>query len=315
MIPVSRRVATLVATALVLVWLAACSTVDAPAPAGTPVAAPTTTAATAAPTSAAVPVVTPDFARLEATFDARLGVYAIDTGTGRTVEHRADERFAYASTVKALAVAAVLDATTAEQLDQVVHYAKADLVAHSPITERHAGKGMTLRELCDAAVRYSDNTAANLLLEQLGGPAGLKRALRDLGDQVTNPQRTEPSLNEAAPGDLRDTSSPRALATSLRAYVLDGALSDEDRELLVEWLKGNTTGDDLIRAGVPAGWQVGDKTGSGGYGTRNDIAVLWPPDGAPIVLAVLTSRDKKDARHRDELVAEATKETLKALRP
>jgi beta-lactamase class A len=188
-------------------------------------------------------------------------------------------------------------------------------VAYSPITEPHAGKGMTLRELCDAAVRYSDNTAGNLLLKRLGGPAGFARALRDLGDRVTNPVRIETDLNEARPGDERDTSTPRALATDLRAYVLGDALSAEDRTLLSGWLRANTTGDELIRAGVPAGWQVGDKTGSGGYGTRNDIAVLWPPDGAPVVLAILTTRDEKDAEYDERLIVEATKATVEALRP
>jgi beta-lactamase class A len=304
-----RRVAVAVIAALPL---AACSTTD------TPTVYPSSPTATS-PSAASV---TPDFAgleaefaRLEAEFDARLGVYAVDTGTGRTVEHRADERFAYASTFKALAAAAVLDATSTAELDQVVRYTRADLVMHSPITEQHVGQGMTLRELGDAAVRYSDNTAANLLLARLGGPAGFERALRDLGDQVTDPERFETDLNEAAPGDQRDTSTPRALATDLRAYVLGDALSVEDRSVLTGWLRGNTTGDTLIRAGVPAGWQVGDKTGSGGYGTRNDIAVVWPPDGAPIVLAILSSRDQKDAEHDDRLIARAAKLTIEALRP
>lgn len=256
----------------------------------------------------------PDFGRLEARFDARLGVYAVDTGTGRTIEHRADERFGYASTFKALAAGALLAATSTAELDRVVRYTEADLVTHSPVTERHVKTGMTLRELGDAAVRYSDNTAANLLLRRLGGPAGFERALRELGDRVTDPERFETDLNEATPGDRRDTSTPRALASDLRAYVLGDALAPEDRAVLTGWLKGNTTGDTLIRAGVPAGWQVGDKTGSGGYGTRNDIAVVWPPDGAPIVLAILSSREEKDASSDDTLIAEAAKATIEALR-
>jgi beta-lactamase class A len=313
MIPAPRRVAVSVAALLALAPLAACSATKPPtaAPPEQAVATPSSPV-TAAPR--ATPA-RPNFARLEARFDARLGVYAIDTGTGHTVAYRADERFAYASTFKALAAGAVLAATTTAELDQVVRYTKADVVAYSPITERHAGTGMTLRELAEAAVRYSDNTAGNLLLKRLGGPAGFARALRDLGDQVTRPERTEPALNQAVPGDRRDTSTPRALATDLRAYVLGDALSAADRALLTEWLKGNTTGDELIRAGVPAGWQVGDKTGSGGYGTRNDIAVLWPPDGAPLVLAILSSRDKKGAEYDEELIVQATKMTINALRP
>ncbi|WP_341715987.1 class A beta-lactamase [Micromonospora sp. FIMYZ51] len=290
------------AAALALGLLAGCS--------------PGTPAAPASPTAAspsAAPVVV-DFAPLEQQYDVRLGVYAIDTGTGRTVEHRADERFAYASTFKALAAAAVLAATSTEELDQIVTYSRDDLVTYSPITEQHVQTGMSLRAIADAAVRYSDNTAGNLLLDRLGGPGGFKQALRDIGDEVTEPARWETALNEATPGDTRDTSTPRALATSLRTYTVDDALAAEDRVVLVDWLKGNTTGDKTIRAGTPDGWQVGDKTGSGGYGTRNDIAVIWPPDRAPIVLAVLSSKTDKDAEYDDTLLAHAAELTLTALR-
>jgi beta-lactamase class A len=305
MTQVTRRAAVITAVAFAL---AACSTTSPPP---VPASGASTTPLSPSPSRSSA---TPDFAKLEARFDARLGVYAVDTGTGRTVEYRADERFAYASTFKALAAGALLDATSTAELDQLVRYTRADLVAHSPITEQHVETGMTLRELADAAVRYSDNTAANLILKRLGGPAGFERALRELGDQVTDPERVETDLNEAAPGDRRDTSTPRALATDLRAYVVGDALSAEDRAVLTEWLKKNTTGDTLIRAAVPAGWQVGDKTGSGGYGTRNDIAVVWPPDGAPLVLAILSSRDEENAEADDALIAEATTMTIEALR-
>ncbi|MEV4197142.1 class A beta-lactamase [Micromonospora globbae] len=311
MIPGTRRTAVTVAAALACAALAACSTSGAPTASRSGV--PSSPAASVSPAPRATPAA-PDFGRLEARFDARLGVYAVDTGTGRTIEHRADERFGYASTFKALAAGALLAATSTAELDRVVRYTEADLVTHSPVTERHVKTGMTLRELGDAAVRYSDNTAANLLLRRLGGPAGFERALRELGDRVTDPERFETDLNEATPGDRRDTSTPRALASDLRAYVLGDALAPEDRAVLTGWLKGNTTGDTLIRAGVPAGWQVGDKTGSGGYGTRNDIAVVWPPDGAPIVLAILSSREEKDASSDDTLIAEAAKATIEALR-
>ncbi|GAB4055299.1 class A beta-lactamase [Catellatospora paridis] len=267
------------------------------------------------PSPAAQTSATAAFADLETRFDARLGVYAVDTGTGRFVEHRADERFAYASTYKALAAAAVLDATTAEELDRIVRYTAADLVTYSPVTEKNVQTGMTLRALADAAVRYSDNTAGNLLLDHLGGPDGFERALRDIGDQTTDAARHETELNEATPGDNRDTSTPRVLATDLRAYALGGDLADDDRTVLTDWLRGNTTGAKLIRAGVPAGWQVGDKTGAGSYGTRNDIAVVWPTDGAPIVLAVLSSRSQQDAKYDDALIAQAAAAAIGALRP
>ncbi|MEW1584347.1 class A beta-lactamase [Micromonospora vinacea] len=254
-----------------------------------------------------------EFRRLEERFDARLGVYAIDTGTGRAVQYRADERFAYTSTFKALAAAEVLDETTDADLDRVVRYSADDLVTYSPITERHVGDGMTLRAIADAAVRYSDNTAGNLLLRHLGGVQKFEKELREVGDKVTDPARYETELNEARPGDRRDTSTARALAQDLRAYVVGDALESADRDILNGWLRGNTTGGELIRAGVPDGWIVGDKTGAGGYGTRNDIAVIWPPDRAPIVLAVLSSRDEKDAAYDNALIARATEVVIAAL--
>lgn len=253
--------------------------------------------------------------RLEESFDARLGVFAIDTGTGRTVEHRADERFAYASTFKALAAAAVFDQTTAAELDQVIRYTADDLVTYSPITEQHVDTGMPLRDIADAAVRYSDNTAGNLLLKQLGGPDGFEKMLREIGDEVTDPDRWETDLNDYTPGDPRDTSTPRALAESLQAYAVGDALATDDQDLLVELLVTNTTGDELIRAGVPAGWRVGDKTGAARYGTRNDIAVIWPQDGRPIVLAVLSDRATPDAEYDNALIAQATQAVVGALRP
>jgi beta-lactamase class A len=297
----------MVATATLLA-LAACG------PAGE-ADGPTPVPPTTAPASSASPAPDRDreFRRLEESFDARLGVYAIDTGTGRTVAYRADERFAYASTFKALAAAAVLGRCSDAELDRVVRYSAEDLVTYSPVTERHVADGMTLRAVAEAAVRYSDNTAGNLLLRRLGGPEGFERDLRRIGDEVTDPARYETALNEARPGDRRDTSTPRALAGSLRAYAVGDALDPGDREVLNGWLRGNTTGAELIRAGVPAGWVVGDKTGSGGYGTRNDIAVLWPPGRAPIVLAVLSSRDEQDADHDDALIARATEVVLAAL--
>ncbi|WFF00086.1 class A beta-lactamase [Micromonospora sp. WMMD964] len=254
-----------------------------------------------------------EFRRLEEDFDARLGVYAIDTGTGGTVRYRADERFAYASTFKALAAAEVLDGTTDAELDRVVRYSADDLVTYSPITEQHVAEGMTLRAIADAAVRYSDNTAGNLLLRQLGGPQKFEKELREVGDEVTDPARYETELNEARPGDRRDTSTAAALAEDLRAYAVGDALEPADRDILTGWLKGNTTGAELIRAGVPDGWTVGDKTGAGGYGTRNDIAVIWPPDRAPIVLAVLSSRDQKDADYDNALIARATEIVIAAM--
>ncbi|MFF3553718.1 class A beta-lactamase [Streptomyces tsukubensis] len=254
------------------------------------------------------------FAVLEKEFAARLGVFAVDTGTGRTVLHRPDERFAYASTCKAFIAAAMLRKFSLREMQRRVTYGPEVLQPHSPITERNVGKdkGMTLSELCDATVRYSDNAAANLLFDELGGPRGLQTELRSVGDRVTRCDRYEVELSDAVPGDPRDTSTARALATDLRTYVLGNALPPEKRAVLTDWLKRNTTGDNVIRAGTPDGWQVGDKTGTGGYGTRNDIAIVWRPDAAPIAIAVLSRKDVKGAEHQDALIARAAEVALNA---
>lgn len=300
---------TIAATGLLALALSGC----AAAPAGS-----TSAAGPAAEPSAAATAqfdVTRQLAGLESEFGARLGVFAVDTGSGRVVEHRADERFAYASTVKALMAGALLAQTTTAELDEVVRYERADLVPFSPVTGTRVDSGMTLRELAVAAVTVSDNTAANLVLDRLGGPQGLQDALRDVGDQVTDPERRETALIDAVPGDVRDTSTPRALAGSLRAYALDDALDEQDRALLNGWLRDSTTGAALIRAGVPAGWEVGDKTGSGGYGTRNDLAVVRPPGAAPIVVAILSTRGQQDAEHDDALIARAAELVARSLGP
>jgi beta-lactamase class A len=253
------------------------------------------------------------FEQLEDTFDARLGVYAVDTGTEQTVTYRADERFAFASTFKAFVAAAILRQSSLDELDNFITYSSQDLVAHSPVTEEHVDTGMTLRELSEAAVRFSDNTATNLLLLELGGPSGLGAELSSIGDDVSIVDLFETEMSEAAPDDDRDTSTPRAFGYNLREYVLEDALPAEQRQLLTEWLIGNVTGEALIRAGAPDDWTIGDRTGAGGYGTRNAIAVLWPPEAEPIVLAVMSTRDTKDAEYDDALVAEATTVALDAL--
>jgi beta-lactamase class A len=254
------------------------------------------------------------FAQLEDEFDAKIGVYAIDTGTNQTVEFKPDERFAYSSTFKVLAAAILLKQNDIKDLEKVVTYNKEDLVTYSPVTEKHADTGMTLLEISEAAIRKSDNTAGNLLLEALGGPDKFEQALRGIGDDVTQPERYETELNEFKPGNKRDTSTPRAMATNLKKVALGDFLPNDKRELLIDWMKGNATGDALIRAGAPQGWKVGDKSGAGSYGTRNDIAVVWPPNREPIVIAVMSRHDTKDAEYDDALVAKAAEITLNALK-
>jgi beta-lactamase class A len=241
--------------------------------------------------------------RLEVASGGRLGVAVIDTGDGSRLGYRNTELFPMCSTFKALVAGAVLkkvDAGT-EQLSRRIVFAAADVISGSAVTRSRAGgDGMTVAELCEAAITQSDNTAANLLLVSLGGPAAVTAFARTLGDQVTRLDRNEPSLNEAIPGDPRDTSSPDAMASDLQAMVLGKALTPASRDQLAAWLVANKTEDARLRAGLPKDWRVGDKTGTGERGSANDIAVIWPPGRAPLVIVAYltntsTTRDQQSA--------------------
>jgi len=310
-----HRKTLLTAPLLILSMLAiGCAGSDGTKPGqATATAAPESSPAAAAQARAAEAEADRTFGALEARFHARLGVYALDTGTGRAVTFNADERFAYCSTFKALATGVLLNRDSDAQLNQVIRYTPGDLVEYSPVTGQHVRTGMTLRAIMSAALEYSDNTAANLLLNQLGGPHRLQDALRGLGDSTTHVDRNEPTLNNATPGDTRDTSTARALGTDLREFVLGNVLSPDRRQLLTGWLLANTTGGPYIRAGVPSGWKIGDKTGNGDWGTRNDIAIAWPPGRPPVVIAVLSNRGTANAASGDALLADATKAAVTAL--
>lgn len=251
--------------------------------------------------------VTKQLNRLERTHHARIGAYAIDTGTGRSVSHRADETFPFASTFKAMACGAVLRKARQSApglLDKVIHYTQDDLVDYSPVTEKHVGTGMTVADLCHAAITQSDNTAGNLVLRQIGGPAGLTAFLRSLGDRVSRSDRWETALNDWKPGEKRDTTAPRPWANDLRALTTGDALVPADRERLIGWMKATVTGDERIRAGLPKSWTVGDKTGTGGtYGTANDIAIAYPKSGAPLIIVITTNKRKPDAEADDNAIA------------
>ncbi|MEV5977036.1 class A beta-lactamase [Streptomyces sp. NPDC052114] len=301
-------------TAAVLGPLAACGGQDR-AESGRPSAE----GSSAAPgRGSADPAPSPDSSRLKGRFAAlerehggRLGVFALATGTGATLTHRADERFAFCSTFKALAAAAVLHHHPLAHLDERVTYTAADVDSISPVTEKHIDTGMTVRQLCDAAVRHSDGTAGNLLMRDIGGPRRLTTYLRGLGDTVSRMDSYEPELNDVPPKDPRDTTTPRAIAADYRALVLGDALSAEKRALLKDWLLHNAApvGATRIRAGLPTGWRVADKTGTGNWGRANDIAVVWPSgrDADPLVLAVMTDRPGRGARPKDALLAGAAK--------
>ncbi|WP_321806980.1 PEN family class A beta-lactamase, Bcc-type [Burkholderia sp. BCC1993] len=249
------------------------------------------------------------FAALERAAGGRLGVCAIDTAGGRRAQHRADERFPFCSTFKAMLSAAVL-AQSVERpglLQQRVTVAQSDLVNYSPVSGKHVGTGMTVAELCEAAIQYSDNSAANLAMKLIGGPAAVTAFARSIGDDTFRLDRWETELNTALPGDPRDTTTPAAMAASLRVLTLGDALPPAQRAQLVAWLRGNKVGDKRIRAGVPAGWQVADKTGTGDYGTTNDAGVIWPPSRAPIVLAVYYTQTRADAQAKDDVIAAAAR--------
>lgn len=248
-------------------------------------------------------------AEIEARTGGRLGVAVLDTASGELTGRRLDERFPLCSTFKVLAAAALLARVDGgqESLDRRIVFGREALVPYSPVTEpRVGGAGMSLAELCEAAVTRSDNTAGNLLLQTLGGPAGLTALLRSLGDGVTRLDRTEPTLNEAAPGDPRDTTSPAAMVRTLSKLTLGSALSQPSRERLTGWLLDNRTGGARLRAGLPPGWRIGEKTGTGENGTTNDAGLLWPPEGAAQVVAVyLTGSDRPLAEREAALAAVA----------
>lgn len=249
----------------------------------------------------------PRLIALERRYGGRLGVCVRDAGGVTRLAHRADERFPMLSTFKFLAAALVLQRVDAgdEHLDRRIIYGRDALVPYAPVTERHAGDaGMTIRELCHAAVTVSDNTAGNLLLDSFGGPAGLTAFARSIGDPVSRLDRIEVALNEAAPGDPRDTTTPAAMARDMSELLAGPRLSIESRNQLAEWLMASTTGGSRIRAGLPAGWRVGDKTGTSGNGAANDIAVVWPPGRPPFFIAAYYAESTGSPEGRNDVLAE-----------
>jgi beta-lactamase class A len=232
----------------------------------------------------------PDFARIERQSGGKLGVFAIDSGSGRTLAWRAEQRFPFCSSFKAPLAAFVLSKVDRGELrlDQPVSYGAADVLSYAPIARQHLADGaMTIEALCAAAVDYSDNTAANLLLRETGGPAALTAWMRAAGDTAFDLSHNEPKLNLSRLGDAHDTTTPRAMASSLRRYALGDGLSQAPRAMLTGWLIANTTGAQRLQAGLPQGWRVGDKTGTfnDGWFSTVDIALAWPPGRAPWIIS------------------------------
>ena len=245
-------------------------------------------------------------AALERKAGGRLGVMILDTGSGRTLSNRAHERFAMCSTFKLLAAAVVLKRVDEgrESLEREIPISAAKLVTYSPATEKNVGGAMPLSALCEAAVTLSDNTAANLILEAIGGPAAVTAMARSLGDEVTRLDRNEPALNDVPPGEVRDTTMPAAMAKNVRTLVLGDALSASSRRQLTDWLVANKTGDKRLRAGGPANWRIGDKTGSGDRGEANDVAVVWPQGRPPLIITAYYQNAGAAPDLRDAVLAQ-----------
>jgi beta-lactamase class A len=243
---------------------------------------------------------------LERELGARIGISVRHGETGQEWSYRGDDRFALTSTFKAFACAALLARVDARQdlLSRRVAFSRADLVTYSPATEKHAdGDGMSLGELCAATLRTSDNTAGNLILDAIGGPSGFTEFMRAVGDRQTRIDRRETALNEAVPGDPRDTTTPNSATASLKAIVLGGTLGNSSREQLTRWMADNAFAGPLLRSSLPAGWRIADRTGAGGHGARSIIGVIWPDKSAPQVVAIYLAETSATMEQRNRAIA------------
>lgn len=253
---------------------------------------------------------TEELQALEARSQGRLGVGILDTATGELVGYRQDERFAMCSTFKlALAAEVLRDVDAGKRtLDQFIAYSKADMVAHAPVTEANlSAGGMTIGALAKATQITSDNPAANLIMRELGGPEGMTQRLRAAGDPVTRLDRYEPMMNQVVGGDVRDTTSPAAMAGLIARYLTTDYLSQASKDLLIGWMIETQTGLKRIRGGLPVDWKAGDKTGTGlseGVGDKyNDIAIFWPPGRAPLIMTAYFNTNVGYGDTRDEFQA------------
>ncbi|GAA2676803.1 MULTISPECIES: class A beta-lactamase [Actinosynnema] len=310
---VARR-RTLLAALLGFPVLGACGAPGPAAPPASSGAAPTgTTPSGPGGGGEAATTDLPELAALEERYGARLGVRVIDTGSGVAVGHRADERFPVCSLVSPYAAGALLVANDWRDgfFRQVITYERAELIGNSPVTGARVDGGMTVAELCDAAIAHDDSTALNELLSLVGGPEAITAFAFALGDEQTRLDRWEPDLNAAEPGDERDTSTPGALAAGYRNLVLGTALEGAtERAELRGWLEGGGT---VLRSVVPRGWAVGGKPGAAEHGTLCDAAIAWPPDRDPLVVVLMSTRAERDARGDVALLGDAARVALGAL--
>lgn len=251
----------------------------------------------------------------EKQINARIGLAVRNTGSGEIWRYRADERFPMASTFKALACGALLARIDEgeENGDRLVTIRQDDIVTYSPLTENWVGQAVSLGDLCDATMRTSDNTAANKVLEAIGGPQGLTAFLRLQGDIDTRLDRWETELNEAIPGDPRDTTTPDAIVNVLHKLLLEDSLSSNSRKILTNWLMANEVGGPLMRAGIPETWRIGDRTGAGGYGTRGIVAIIWPPEQKPLIAAIYITQTEASMEQRNRVIASIARQLAESL--
>lgn len=245
--------------------------------------------------------------RIERQLDARVGFAAYDLETGQRWEYNADQLFAMSSTFKTLACASLLQRVDEgnEQLERRVKVSASDIVTYSPVTEAYAdNREISLFELCEATMTTSDNTAANLILQAIGGPQAVTEFVRELGDSVTRLDRWETELNEATPHDERDTSTPNAMVSNLEKLVVGNALSPQSKNQLREWLVNNEVADGLFRSHMPDEWVIGDRTGAGGFGSRSITAVIWPPEREPTIVAFYITETDASFEERNSAIAE-----------
>jgi len=256
-----------------------------------------------------------ELTRIEGESKGRLGVAVLDTESGFQANLHGSDRFPMCSTFKFLASAAILQRVELGQsrLDKLIRFEAKDVVANSPVSKDHVESGMTLAELCDAALTQSDNTAGNMLLREIGGPVALTAFARSLDDSKTRLDRWEVELNEAAPGDLRDTTTPEAMLGDLKQVILGKKLSEQSRRTLTDWMLANKTGGTRLRAGLPGDWKAADKTGAGERGTTNDIGVFWPPGRKPVLITVYLTGSQASAEERNATIAKVARAVAEAV--
>lgn len=257
-----------------------------------------------------------DIEQIENEYNTKVGIYGINTENGKAYQHNADERFTFASTYKAIASGILLNKVAPSELNKKVEINESEIVANSPVTEQYIGKTMSLKALIKASMLQSDNTANNKIMQELGGVNGLKHELVQLGDDVSEPQRLEPELNYFDPNSKADTTTPRAAAQTLNSILTSNEMNGSNLSLLKQTMIENKTGDTLIKAGMPNSYTVGDKSGQAlTYATRNDLAFIYPKgQDKPIILAIYSKQDQKDAKPNDKVISDSAREVIKYLK-